>query len=850
MKRSVLFLCAAVATGVAWAAETSSQVKLNNSTPRQVQYPRDILPLLSANCFACHGPDDKTRKAGLRLDVAEVATRTLKSGSRAVVPGDPDNSELVARIFATDSDRMPPPKSHKQLKESEKLLLKRWIAEGAEYQRHWAFVAPKRPPLPPTQAKGWARNPIDLFILSRLEAAGLRPAPEADRYTLARRVSLDLTGLPPTPEAADRFVNDPSLDAYEKFVDQVLASPAYGERWAQVWLDLARYADSNGYATDNPRTIWKYRDWVIDALKRNLPFDRFTIEQIAGDLLPHATEDQVVATAFHRNTLTNDEGGTSDEEFRCVAVVDRVNTTMQVWMGLTMGCAQCHDHKYDPFSQEEYFRMYAIFNQTEDADRSDNSPLLTTGSPEQFRRKAQLEKGIAALQKQLDRPRPELNEAQERWEAEVKRDKLPAAIRKILAIDPCERTAAQEADLAKYYRVSVAPELNDMRAELAALRKQLTEVKLVTTPIMRELAEGKKRTSRIHIRGNFLNQGKEVTPGVPALFPPLLKDQQANRLALARWLVDPHNPLTARVTVNRYWEQIFGVGLVETPEDFGIRGKLPTHPQLLDWLATEFVTPSTPGGGGFVRAWDVKQLLRLLVTSATYRQASRVTPQLQARDPDNRLFARGPRFRSSAEVIHDQALCVSGLLSPRMHGPPVRPPQPRLGLTAAFGGGTDWVTSPGEDKYRRALYTLWRRTTPYPSMVTFDAPNRNVCTVSRARTNTPLQALVTLNDPVYVEAAQALARRMLREGGTSVEDRARYGFRLCLTRPPTTAELTRLVDLYQRTRAEFAGNKNDAEEAATQPLGPLPAGMDPVAAAAWTVVGNVLLNLDEVFVKR
>jgi hypothetical protein len=422
---------------------------------------------------------------------------------------------------------------------------------------------------------------------------------------------------------------------------------------------------------------------------------------------------------------------------------------------------------------------------------------------------------------------------------------LPAKVRTLLAIEASKRTSAERAELAKYYR-SIAPELKGTRERLDGFRKERARIDIVTTPIMRELPLQQRRTSRIHIRGNFLNQGKEVVAGVPALFPPLPKGLPSNRLALARWLVDPANPLTARITVNRYWEQIFGVGLVQTPEDFGIRGKLPTHPQLLDWLATEFSRPSESG----VRAWDVKRLLRLLVTSAAYRQSSRVTPGLQERDPDNRLLARGPRFRSSAEVIRDQALYVAGLLSPRMFGPPVRPPQPRLGLTAAFGSGTDWITSTGDDKYRRALYTQWRRTTPYPSLVTFDAPSRNVCTVTRPRTNTPLQALVTLNDPVYVEAAQALGRRMVREGGTTIEAKVRHGFRLCLTRPPRDEELRRLADLFRRARAEFAAHPKDAQEAATEPLGPVPAGMDPVDLAACTVVGNVLLNLDEMFAKR
>jgi hypothetical protein len=807
--------------------------------PAKVQYARDIQPILSSNCFACHGPDARTRKAGLRLDIPEEAVKKLKSGSKAVVPGNAKASELVARIFADEPERMPPAKSNKHLKESEKQLLKRWIEQGAHYHKHWAFTPPQRPPLPVTKNKTWARNSIDHFVLARLEEEGLTPAPEADRYTLARRLAIDLTGLPPTFEAVDRFVNDKGPDAYEKYVESVFRSPAYGERWAQVWLDLARYADSNGYATDNPRTIWKYRDWVIDAINGNIPFDQFTIEQIAGDLLPKATNEQMIATAFHRNTLTNDEGGTSDEEFRVAAVVDRVNTTMQVWMGITMGCAQCHDHKYDPISQEEYFRMYAILNQTQDSDKSDNSPLWTTPIPAQEKQKVKIQAKLAVLEKQFDQQTPELEDAQKRWETGAKKSKLPPNISKILAQDPTKRDAAQQAELSKYYR-SIAPELKKQRDEIAGLKKQLAGLRGITTPIMRELPDKQKRKTKIHIRGNFLNEGKEVKPGMPAAFPPLPKDVPANRLGLARWLIAPENTLTGRVTVNRYWEQIFGVGLVQTPEDFGIRGKLPNHPDLLDWLATEFMA----------QKWDVKKLLHLLVTSATYRQSSRVTPELLKHDPDNRLFGRGPRYRSSAEVIRDQALFIGGLLSPKMHGPPVRPPRPKSGLTAAFGGGTDWETSTGEDKYRRALYTQWRRTTPYPSMITFDAPGRTVCTVTRPRTNTPLQALVTLNDPVFVEAAQALARRMVKDGGKTIEEKARYGFRLALTRPPLEIELRRLTDLYQKARSEYARNAKDALVMATSPLGPLPAGMDPADLAAWTIVGNVLLNLDEMFAKR
>jgi hypothetical protein len=840
MKRLVPFFCVAVFVGVLLGGPTNPpEVSEKKVLPAKLQYVRDIQPILSANCFTCHGPDEKTRKAGLRLDLAEEATKELRSGSRAIVPGDLKKSQLVVRIFASGRQRMPPANSHKTLKDAEKKLLARWIKEGGVYERHWAFVAPKRPALPTTKNKTWARNAVDHFVLARLEADGLQPAPEADRYTLARRVAIDLTGLPPTLEAVDQFVNDKSPNAYEKYVDRVMQSPAYGERWAQVWLDLARYADSNGYATDNPRTIWKYRDWVIEALNKNLPFDQFTIEQIAGDLLPQPTQEQILATAFHRNTLTNDEGGTSDEEFRNVAVVDRVNTTMQVWMGMTMGCAQCHDHKYDPISQEEYFRTFAIFNQTEDADRSDNAPLLTIISLKEKAKKLKLETEIAGLDRKLNGQSPELDAAQQRWEGETKVDKLPPKIKAILAVERSKRDAKQKTELTKYFR-SIAPETKATRDQLASLRKQLASVQMVTTPIMKELPNGKKRTTKIHIRGNFLNLGKEVKPGIPAAFPPLPKDQPANRLGLARWLVDPANPLTARVTVNRFWEQLFGVGLVETPEDWGIRGKLPNHPQLLDWLATELIELK----------WDVKKFLRLLVTSATYRQSSRVTDGLLQRDPDNRLFARGPRFRSSAEVIRDQALFVSGLLSPKRYGPPVRPPQPKLGLTAAFGGGTDWTPSAGEDRYRRALYTQWRRTTPYPSMITFDAPSRNVCTVTRPRTNTPLQALVTLNDPVYVEAAQALARRIVKEGGANVAARAQYAFRLCLARPPREAELKRLVELFQKAHKEYAADPREAQQMATDPLGPLSAGMNAPELAAWTVVSNVLLNLDEMFAKR
>jgi mono/diheme cytochrome c family protein len=844
MHRCLLISCVLGLTGFLAGQERSlpSQEKPAPARGKQtIEYSRDIQPILSVNCFTCHGPDGGSRKAGLRLDLAEEATRTLRSGLRALVPGDLKASELIARIDSHEiSERMPPAKSQKVLKDREKELLKRWIAEGAVYQKHWAFEQPRVLATPPPKLTGWTRNRIDELVLLRLEEEGLTPAPEADRYTLARRAALDLTGLPPSLEAVDRFVADKSPDAYEKFVDQLLQSSAYGERWAQVWLDLARYADSNGYAEDQPRTIWKYRDWVIQAINKNQPFDRFTVEQIAGDMMPNPTPDQLIATAFHRNTLTNTEGGTNDEEFRNIAVVDRVNTTLQVWMGLTAACAQCHDHKYDPISQEEYFQLFAIFNQSEDSDKADNSPNYTYPTAEEAKKKSTLEAQIALLEKEIAGLHPNLADDQKKWEKEVNRDKLAANIKAILMVEPAKRKPAQKQTLTSFYR-STLPDVAPLEAKIQQAQAQIVQVQPVPTPIMRELPAGKQRVTKIHVRGDWLNLGTVVKPGVPKHFHPLPKDMPANRLALAQWLIDPKNTLTGRVTVNRYWEQIFGVGLVETPEDFGMRSKFPTHSTLLDWLAVEFTT---------TMKWDVKQLLKIMVTSATYRQSSKVTPELLQRDPDNRLFSRGPRFRSTAETVRDQALHVSGLLSPKMYGPSVRPPQPKIGLTAAFGPGTDWANSTGEDKYRRALYTYWRRTTPYPSMQTFDAPSRNVCSVTRPRTNTPLQALVTLNDPVYVEAAQALARRLVKDGGDTTAARATFAFRLCLTRPPSEVELGRLVKLYEKARTEYAQKPKEASAMAADPLGPVPAGMNAVELAAWTVVGNVLLNLDETLAKR
>ncbi|MCA9145591.1 MAG: DUF1553 domain-containing protein [Planctomycetaceae bacterium] len=949
---------------------------------KPIDFNRDIRSILSNKCFTCHGPDEAERQASLRLDTQAGAITPADSGDVAIVPGKPEQSALIARISSDDeSERMPPADSGKKLTPKEVQLLSDWVQQGAAYSAHWSYIKPVRPELPTLAShQDWPKNEIDHFILARLQQEKLAPSAEADRYAIVRRLSLDLTGLPPTVEEVDQFVNDQDPQAYENLVDRLLEKKAYGEHWARMWLDLARYADSAGYADDPPRTIWGFRDYVIRSLNDNKPFDQFTIEQIAGDLLPNPTDEQLIATAFHRNTLTNNEGGTNDEEYRNVAVVDRVNTTMAVWMGTTMACAQCHTHKYDPITQEEYFRFFAIFNNSEDADRRDESPLVEVWTDEQRKQESDWKEEVGRLKAELVADSPALREAQAAWEAKVaaderqavtgrfvrveivdreeflslaevqvfrgdenvarkgkatqsstdydgppelaidgntdgdyaqakstthtKKDKnpwwlveltepmaidriavwnrtdgnvgsrlngyrvsilddqqqplwkqdvaeapspsrefaitgVPAEVLAIVKVPADTRDDKQKQQLADYYR-SISPELKPVRERLGKVEKQLAALTPYTTvPVMRDLPSDKQRTTKIQLRGNFLQTSDEVTAGVPAAFNPVPENEPINRLAVAKWLVDENNPLTARVVANRYWEAIFGVGIVRTSEEFGSQGELPSNPELLDWLATELIRLK----------WDRKAFLKLLVTSATYRQSSAVTGELVERDPDNRLLARGPRFRLSAEMIRDQSLFASGLLSDRMYGPPVKPPQPNIGLSAAFGGGIDWTTSDGDDRYRRGLYTTWRRSNPYPSMAAFDAPNREVCTITRDRTNTPLQALVTLNDPVYIEAAQALSRRIASSGETT-EAKLTHGFRICLARPPSDAELSRLVSLYNSTYAEFKDAPEQAMKMATDPLGSVPEGSDVIALAAWTVVGNVLLNLDEMFLKR
>ena len=756
----------------------TATVTVPSAADDTVSFNRDIRPLLATNCFACHGPDDAARKAKLRFDAGGGA---VKSG--AIVAGKPDDSELIARVFSDDPETvMPPPGTGHVLSDEDKQKLRDWIAAGAGFDVHWSFTPPKKSSLPEVKQSGWPRHAIDRFVLARLEAAGLSPAEVADRYRLIRRVSLDLTGLPPTPEEADAFVSDKSNDAFEKVVDRLLESDAYGEHWARMWLDLARYADTKGYEKDRPRTIWRYRDWVIDALNRDLPYDQFTIQQLAGDLLPDPTPDQLIATAFHRNTMTNDEGGTDNEEFRVAAVKDRVDTTLQVWMGLTMGCAKCHSHKYDPITNRDYYSFYAFFNQTQDADRGDDAPVLPSPTIEQQKLEQKLASELQALEKML---------------ADI----------------------ADDSEEAKTLKAQIEQAKKALNAHRGSFPK---------TPIMRELPANRQRQTRLHIRGNFLDQGDAVEAQVPEIFGAWPEDAPMNRLGVAQWLVQPENPLTARVMVNRIWARLFGVGLVETEEDFGAQGLPPSHPELLDWLAVDFRE----------NGWSLKKLLRTIVLSATYQQAPTFTEQNGAADPDNRLLSRGPRFRLSAEMIRDQSLAVSGLLTRKIGGPSVMPPQPG-GIWKSTYSNLKWVNATGPDRYRRALYTYWKRTSPYPAMLTFDAGSGEVCQIRRVRTNTPLQALVILNDPAHVEAAGALARRMHETKG-DIADQLVRGFRLAVIRPPDDVERSLLIELYEDLSRRQS--KESAEELA--------------AAADWKggdaaliSVANVLLNLDEILMK-
>jgi hypothetical protein len=1007
------------------------------SQAEPLDFKRDIRPILSDACFLCHGPDEKNRKGDLRLD-----TRDGAFGSHAVVPGKLQESELFRRITSDQpKKRMPPAKSGRKLNDKQIELLKRWIEQGAQWTEHWAFVAPVRPPVPELR-DGWGCNAIDAFIQQRLLREGLKPSPEADKITLLRRLSLDLTGLPPTIAEVDAFVKDSSADAYEKAVDRLLASPHYGERWGRHWLDAARYADSDGYEKDKKRWVWAYRDWVVSALNRDLPYDRFIIEQLAGDLLPRPTQDQFVATGFLRNSMINEEGGIDPEQFRMEAMFDRMDAIGKSVLGLTIQCAQCHSHKFDPLTQEDYYRMFAFLNNCHEANIAVYAPTELQKRAELFRQMHEIEadlqhrhpdwarkmaewedtvkngqptwhiakpeldasggqkhyllddgsilaagyaptkhtteftvktdvknitavrlellndpnlplggpgrsiKGTFALsefkviaspadapgktqQLKISKATADVNPPQRDLETifddrskkqritgpidfaidgkddtawtidvgpgrsnvprkaifvfekpvsfpagtvltfklvqnhggwnsddnqnnnlgrfrfaitdqpDVVADPIPANVRTALGVLRDKRTPGQTAALFSYWRTTVA-DWKEANEKIEQLWRQHPEGSSQLVLESRDLP----RETHLLMRGDFLKPAKKVEPGVPSFLHTLPADAPPTRLTFARWLVDRKSPTAARAFVNRVWQAYFGTGLVATSEDLGSQAEAPTHPELLDWLAVEFMD----------NGWSLKKLHRLIVTSAAYRQSSHVTPELLARDPQNRFLARGARFRVEGEIVRDIALATSGLLNPEIGGPSVCPPAPDfLFQPPASYGPKVWPTATGKERYRRALYTFTYRSMPYPGLQTFDAPNGDFSCTRRPRSNTPLQALTTLNEPLFMECARALGLRTVEEGGKTDAERLTFAFRRCVSRSPSAAETAALLGLLQRQTQKFGQDgAKPWEFAANDPKQPpkLPEGVTPAQLAAWTAVARVLLNLDETITKE
>ena len=852
--------------------------------------------------------------------------RKTDSGKPAIIPGNPDDSELMRRLRSKDSEeRMP---YHTQpLEPAEIAKISDWIKEGAHWADHWAYIPPKSQSVPAVEA-GKAANPIDNFILAKLQQEQLQPSPRADKATLLRRLSLDLTGLPPTEKELQVFMQDKSPVAYEKQVDRLLASPQYGERWAAMWLDLARYSDTRGYEKDQYREVWRFRDYVIKSFNQDKPFNQFTIEQLAGDLLPQPSEEQLIATAYHRNTANNDEGGTDDEEFRTAAILDRVSNTWEVWQGTTMGCVQCHSHPYDPFRHEDFYKSMAFFNNTRDEDVPNESPTLAHYTPEDEAKISQLkawcqqqvsgpeaQRLASEIEKLVKITEPKIHPhsfdrltnaalVDGKWLAggnkgygRLKNIDLTGKTQLLISYGGDKegglvqiRTGRPDGevigslklnkkvsiwDAGKYHKIFINikptngkqdvyfifqnPTFTNPQDYVASIEwllflqplpgadkpgfKQVQEGILTLlnksierTPILQDSPLEYKRKSNVFVRGNWLTKGPEVQPATPA-FMPAFAQYPKNRLGLAKWLVSNQNPLTARVTVNRFWEQLLGSGLVETLEDFGSQGLKPSHPELLDWLATNFIRQ---------QHWSVKQLLKLMVMSNTYQQDSKTTPALTEKDPANKLLARGPRVRLTAEQVRDQALAVSGLLSLKMYGKSVMPPQPE-GVWQVVYSGMQWQTSPGDDAHRRAIYTFWRRSSPYPSLITFDAAGREICVSRRIRTNTPLQALVTLNDTVYLTAARSLAGRMLPAGAT-VNEQVSQGYQLALLKNPNPQKVKILTGLYNQAHqfytqnpqelAKFLGQKDAAQKSESRQL------------AALTVVANAIMNLDEFVMKE
>ena len=870
-KHSTALILGLVALFVLARGQKPPEAALPPAAETDVDFGTDIGPLLEQKCGACHGPQQQM--SGLRLDSREAALRGGYSGP-AIQPGDSAGSKLVQMVAGIGIEKnLVMPMGGERLTSAQVGLLRAWIDDGAVWleddpsakqatsgetkhvkSEHWAFDPPLRPSLPNVSNEASVKNPIDRFVLAKLEAEAIDPSPEADRATLMRRVSLDLIGLPPTPQEVDRFLSDQSPQAYERLVDRLLDSPHYGEKWARQWLDLARYADSDGYEKDMVRPhAWRWRDWVIKALNRNMPFDQFTIEQIAGDLLPNATIEQKIATGFHRNTLTNREGGIDSEEFRVEQVIDRVSTVGTAWLGLTLGCARCHDHKYDPFTQKEFYQLTAFFNTAVERNIEVPQPhelggyLQTKGEYDRKRKELLVAHKVAEVMP--------IWEKKLLWAADhpardpihdIALDTLRIMYdggHAVLRTHPAYRTQKQQDRLIDHFvRFSEGTfgkkrfeelkfkQLTEKLKQLKREYPQLTEAQII-------VENPKPPKSHLLIRGDFRQPGVEVQPATLAVLNPMPADLAPSRLALARWLVAKDNPLTARVTVNRLWQEYFGRGLVEPAADFGTRSELPTHPALLDWLATEFVD------GG----WDLKTMHKLIVMSGTYRQSSNTRAALLSRDPDNRLLARQAQLRLSAELVRDNALAVSGLLDKSVGGKSVRPPQPPGVLEQGFDSSSErWIESKGRDRYRRGLYIQFLRTTPYPQLMTFDAPDSlETCSV-RERSTTPLQALNLLNDPVFFEAAQVLAARILREQTGTASERIEYAYRVALGRSPTPGEKDRLLAFYEEQK-ELLKTQRDVVETLF-PAADLE-GVERSEAAAWVAVGRLLLNLDE-FITR
>jgi len=804
-------------------------------------FSREIQPILSDNCYPCHGPDEKKRKANLRFDTKEGAFR-LKDNKTVIQPGNAAQSEIIRRITSTDADDlMPPADSNRKLTARQIELLKQWVQQGAKWGTHWALVPPVSPAIPQVKQKAWPRNPIDAFVLAKLEKEELNPSPEAPKHSLIRRVTLDLTGLPPTPPEVAAFLPHSSPDAYEKVVDRLLASPRYGERMSWEWLDAARYADTNGYQGDSTRTMWPWRDWVIEAFNKNMPFDQFTIQQLAGDLLPNATTEQKLATAFCRNHMINGEGGRIADENRVDYVMDQTETMSTVWLGLTVGCARCHDHKFDPITQREYYQFFSFFNNTPVNGGNGSgqaAPVIDFGSQEQKAKTAELSTAvqkaavvILPLEKDLF-PREEKQTPDASKAVAGLSGNIVAALKRT----PEKRSVDALREMANFFKTKqpkYAEALTSLKKAIEARDQAASAIPRVM--VMEEMS--KPRDAFILNKGAYDKPTEKVTPGVPAALPALPKDAAKNRLTLATWLVSPDHPLTARVTVNRYWQQFFGVALVKTVDDFGVQGETPIHQDLLDYLATQFVKSG----------WNVKAMHRLIVTSATYRQSSKVTPELFERDPENRLMARASRYRLPIFAIRDQALSASGLLVEKLGGPPVKTYQPPGIWEEATFGQIKYQQDHGEALYRRSQYIFWRRIVG-PTLF-FDTASRQTCTVKQSHTNTPLQALTILNDITYNEAARALAQRIMKANPTP-ESRISQAYQLLIARDPTPDEQRILLASLQRLRQQYTTDKPAALKLLSIGESKRDEKLDPVEHAAYTALCTIVMNLDETLTRE